>query len=417
MKNEETVFVFLNSLGEEKFVGKLFFSTIRANEIYSFEFDDDFLKDTTFSLDPDLCFFRGRQFVPNGKKIFGCFSDCCPDRWGRTLLERKEMILSEKENRARKQLFEMDYLLGVQDSTRSGGFRFKKNRDDEKYIGEDSYLSVPPIASLRKLQQACYNFESEKDVFETKWLSQILEPGSSLGGARPKATVQDVDGSFWVAKFPSRNDTTNNCAWEKTVNDLAAMCGLDVAESKFEKFGRHCCFLSKRFDRVVKNGKIQRIHFSSAMTQLGKTDGDSGEASYLDIANFLRTSGSEPENDLLELWNRIVFNIAISNTDDHLRNHGFLFAENGWKLSPLYDITPNVGKKHLSLNINEKNNRKSFELAMESRKLYGISESRAKENIEKITSTVKNNWKRIASQYGISRPEMDSMKSCFGGTT
>ena len=415
MVSEKSICVFLANGIQEQLIGTLYYDLIRGNEIYSFEFNDAFLESTTIQFDPDLYLFKGRQYVPSGKKIFGMFGDCCPDRWGRTLIERREVILSKKEERPLKKLFEIGYLLGVQDATRSGAFRFKYNENDARYIGAETYLAVPPIASLRKLQQATYHFECEEDIYETKWLNQILNPGSSLGGARPKATVQDENGFLWVAKFPSKNDSINNCAWEKTVNDLALFSGLDVAESRFESFGKKSCFLSKRFDRASDDGQNIRIHFSSAMTQLGRTDSFESRASYLDIANFIRTSGCDVENDLKELWKRIVFNIAISNTDDHLRNHGFLLQKNGWKLSPLYDITPNPYPNTLSLNIDERSNEKSIELAMSTAQYYGLSDSEAQENSLRILETVKENWQKIATQYGILKSEQMMMKTAFGG--
>ena len=414
MKDEKSVSVYAGWEEAEPIIGTLFYSVSRGTEIYSFEYATEYLASSPMQLDPELQLFKGRQFLSatQTKKIFGMFADCCPDRWGRKLLQRKELITAKKENRSPSELHEIEYLLGIQDEARSGGLRFKYTQTDAQFIGTENYLPVPPITSLRALQQASLKYESSSDL-DNKWFYQLLEPGSSLGGARPKATVKDVDGSLWIAKFPSKNDTEDNCAWEKTVNDLAVLAGLNVAESRFEKFSGKSCFLSKRFDRVTKNGITNRIHFSSAMTQLARTDGDSSDASYLDIVEFLRSNSSEPQKDLEELWKRIVFNIAVSNTDDHLRNHGFLLTGRGWKLSPLYDITPNPDKDNLSLCITQTDNSKDMQLALATAKYYGISDVRAEKEVARIKAIVDEKWRATAAKYGISRAEMERMRGAF----
>ncbi|MCM1193439.1 MAG: HipA domain-containing protein [Butyrivibrio sp.] len=240
----------------------------------------------------------------------------------------------------------------------------------------------------------------------------MLAPGSSLGGARPKATVQDEKGNLWIAKFPSKHDEVNIGAWEKAVHDLAKLCGLNVPEARLETFSKAgSTFLVKRFDR---DGN-KRIHFASAMTLLGKTDGASGEEScgYLDIASFIRQNGAAPEQDLKELWKRIVFNMAVSNTDDHLRNHGFILTKTGWRLSPLYDVNPVPYGDTLSLNVNMDDNSISMELAVSVAKYFNIKEEEADRVINEIKLTVKDNWEKAAGRCGLSRSSCEYMKSAF----
>lgn len=240
----------------------------------------------------------------------------------------------------------------------------------------------------------------------------MLAPGSSLGGARPKATVQAPDGSLWIAKFPSKHDDVDSGAWEMTVHDLAELYGLNVPLAKAEKFsGNGTTFLVKRFDR---DGK-KRLHFSSAMTLLGQTDGASAASgiSYLDIASFIRSNGSQPQTDLIELWKRIVFNIAVANTDDHLQNHGFILDDHGWRLSPLYDVNPNIYGDCLSLNITDEDASLDFNLALKTAEFYGISEKKAIEEIDKVKKIVGNNWERLAGKYQLSRSAIEYMHPAF----
>ena len=249
-------------------------------------------------------------------------------------------------------------------------------------------------------------------MLDEKWLNQLLRPGSSLGGARPKATVVDTEGQLWIAKFPSKNDTNNTGAWEKVVHDLARMCGLNVPDSKLETFSKlGSTFLVKRFDR---DGN-KRIHFASAMTLLGKTDGASAEdgSSYLDLVSIIKANGANPAADLVELWKRIVFNMSVSNTDDHLRNHAFILKKNGWTLSPLYDVNPVPYGDELSLNVNEDDNRISIPLAIETAYRFGIKEEEAVKMAKEITETVKTNWEKLAVKYGIPRGLIEDMRPAF----
>lgn len=302
-------------------IGTIYVEGSKGKEVISFEYDNAWLEnvDTSLIFDPDLMLYKGRQYAPLDKSMFGIFADSCPDRWGRLLMKRREAIIAKKEERKPKRLTDVDFLLGVYDKTRMGGLRFSTT-EGGPFLSDDKELATPPWTTLRKLESASLAFEKNEDGMEEKWLKQLLAPGSSLGGARPKASVSAPDGSLWIAKFPSKHDDINVGAWEMVVHDLAVMCGLDVPEAKLEHFSKNgSTFLVKRFDRQGK----RRIHFASTLTLLGKNDGASAAdgSSYLDIVSLIRKYGATPKRDLLELWKRIVFNMAVSNTDDHLRNH------------------------------------------------------------------------------------------------
>lgn len=408
----KTIYVFDDFSGDTPVhMGNLYVEVIKGGESYSFEYTEEWLKQNNgnASIDPDLFPFVGRQF-PNGNSIFGVFSDASPDRWGRVLMNKKERKLADCEKRKPRKLLESDYLLGVYDETRMGGIRFKTDLDGE-FLSCDRETAAPPWTTLRTLEEASRQFENDESLNE-KWLNQLLRPGSSLGGARPKATVTDTEGQLWIAKFPSKNDENNTGAWEKVASDLARLCGLNVPESKVEKFSKYgSTFLVKRFDRDKK----KRIHFASAMTLLKKTDGASAAdgTSYLDIASFIKSSGSNPKDDLAELWKRIVFNMAVSNTDDHLRNHAFIYCKSGWKLSPLYDVNPVPYGDELSLNVNETDNMISVPLAIETAPRFGIESQKAKEIADGILDIVRGNWETLAAKYGISRADIEDMRPAF----
>ncbi|MCM1156259.1 MAG: type II toxin-antitoxin system HipA family toxin [Roseburia sp.] len=385
MAAHERIFVYENwrDTAPEK-IGTLYVDGARGREVISFEYSENWLANATenFIFDPELSLFKGRQYTPLDKTMFGVFADSCPDRWGRLLIKRREAILAKKEGRK------------------------------PRHLSDDRDLSAPPWTTLRKLESASLAFEKNDDGMEEKWLKQLLAPGSSLGGARPKASVTAPDGSLWIAKFPSLYDDVNIGAWEMVIHDLAVMCGLNVPEARLEKFSRKgSTFLVKRFDREEK----RRIHFISAMTLLGKKDGAGAAdgSSYLDIASSIRKYGASPKRDLRELWCRIVFNMAVSNTDDHLRNHGFLLSGEGWELSPLYDVNPNAAGDALSLNVDEDNSLIDFGLALSVARLYDLSERQALEELNRIKNVVETNWRKSAGQYGVSRGEIEGMSPAF----
>lgn len=411
--NQKTIFVYDDfSTGHPVLMGSLYVNVIKGGESYSFEYDKGWLKKTalTLTLDPELMPYSGRQY-PTGKNIFGLFADASPDRWGRVLMNKRERILAEKEGRKPSKLYDSDYLLGVYDETRMGGIRFKVNPEGP-FLSDDKETAAPPWATLRTLEEASRNFENDETGLTEKWLNQLIKPGSSLGGARPKATVVDTKDQLWIAKFPSKNDENDTGAWEIVAHDLAALCGLNVPEAKLEKFSPiGSTFLIKRFDRLGS----KRVHFASAMTLLGKKDGASAAdgSSYLDIAAFIKSYGAQPKKDLIELWKRIVFNMAVTNTDDHLRNHAFILTDKGWILSPLYDVNPVPYGDELSLNVDEDDNSISIDLAVQTAVKFGISKSDAEAVAEDILQIVRDNWERTAARYDLTRRQIEEMRPAF----
>jgi len=413
VSKEKTIFVYDDfSMQNPTLMGILYVNSLKGEESYSFEYDREWLKKTSLkiTLDPELMPYSGRQY-PFGKTIFGLFSDSSPDRWGRVLMNKRERILAGKEGRKPAKLYDSDYLLGVYDETRLGGIRFK-TEPNGAFLSDDKETAAPPWTSLRTLEEASRNFENEDIALSEKWLNQLIRPGSSLGGARPKATVIDPKEQLWIAKFPSRNDENDSGAWEMVTHDLAEICGLHVPEAKLEKFSKlGSTYLVKRFDRILN----KRVHFASAMTLLGKTDGASVAegTSYLDIAAFIKSYGAQPKRDLIELWKRIVFNMAVSNTDDHLRNHAFIFTENGWRLSPLYDVNPVPYGDELSLNVDEADNSINIDLAIETAVRFGLSRTDATNDAKDILVIVRENWEKLATAYGLSRRLIEEMRPAF----
>ena len=377
----------------------------------SFEFDETWRQQhSKIFLDPDLsCFKQGRQFLPSEKSCFGFLSDASPDRWGRTLIRRREAAIAKAESRKPKFFDDFEYLIAVDDATRIGGLRFKQ--ENEPAFLSDSQSPVPTTASIRELEDAIRRYECSGEIQKNDRLLDLLAPGSSLGGARPKACVRDEHGELWIAKFPSVNDAYDVGAWEYLLNRLAAECGIDTPEAFLQRIRGRSIFFSKRFDRQGN----QRIHFASGMTILGLVDNRCDATGYYDIAQFINELSDTPERDVLELYKRIAFNIATSNTDDHLRNHGFLLDQDGtWRLSPAYDINPSpYSRGFLSLNVNENDPTATFETLLSSAPLYGISENDTKHLIEEVEQVVQSRWRHLAKDIGIPRNEVIMMKEAF----
>ena len=411
MATEITIYVYENwSNKEPSLMGELFVSRAKDGETYSFSYDDDYLNnaDKSIIIDPDLSFFSGRQYTPLGKRLFGIFSDSCPDRWGRLLMQRNESRIASQEDRRPRKLLESDYLLGVSDISRMGALRFKLE-EDGPFVSEEN--TIPPWVDLRKLQAASLEFEKGEGDNIDKWLTELLIPGSSLGGARPKANVLSPKGDVLIAKFPSRNDDYDVGAWEKVANELALKCGIYAAESSVEKLSKlGSTYLSKRFDRKGTD----RIHFESAMTLLGQVDGADADVGYLDLADFIRANGARPKEDLHELWRRIVFNMAVSNTDDHLRNHGFILTQKGWRLSPMYDVNPVPYGHNLSLNVSDAESDISLELAVSVADYFELHRDDAIKEARKIKRIVDDSWQGFAKKLAISNSELEYMRSAFG---
>lgn len=387
----------------------------RGKEIFSFEYAKEWLSSgNTQMLDPELGLYTGVQYLRDEKANFGLFLDSSPDRWGRVLMKRREVILAKLERRPPHTLYESDFMLGVYDLHRMGALRFKLDPEGD-FLDNNKDYAAPPWTSIRELEHA--SLELEKNIEQDnpdllKWLNILIAPGSSLGGARPKASVQHTDGSLWIAKFPSNKDETDMGAWEMVTNELAKNAGIAIAEATLKRYNsKHHTYLTKRFDRTM-NGK--RIHFSSAMTLLGHADGmgaDEG-VSYLEMVEFIIQHGANVKEDLTELFRRIVFSIAVSNTDDHLRNHGFILTKQGWVLSPAYDINPNPYGMGLKLNISEEDNALDFDLALSVASYFRLTEKNAFEIIENIKSVV-SKWEKVAVKYQVSKPERDMMSVAF----
>ena len=417
VSNNREILVYADWVGlkESELMGKLHADRTGGKEVFSFEYQKEWI-DAAYALylDPNLQMFTGRQYLPEGKTNFGIFLDSSPDRWGRVLMKRREALLARKEDRKEQTLFETDYLLGVFDGHRMGGLRFKTDENGH-YLNDNKHLASPPWTSLRELEYASEQLERDdvaEDADYAKWLNMLIAPGSSLGGARPKASVVDAKGHLWIGKFPSRYDDINMGAWEMVAQKLAMMAGLNVSESKLLNLsGRQDTFLTKRFDRTDDG---RRIHFASAMTLLGNNDGDNHESgvSYLDLASIIGQTGANVAEDLEELWRRIVFNICISNTDDHLRNHGFLLSDKGWHLSPAYDMNPVATGTGLKLNISETDNSLNLEVAKEVAEYFRVKKERANGIIKEVTSSV-SKWNAVAKELGIPNSQIDSMKKAF----
>lgn len=407
---DKEIFVYEDWLQDEPaLVGTLFVDTNNGREHFSFEYEKQWLSShMNVMYDPDIQSYEGRQHLNGDKPIFGCFADAAPDRWGRMLMQRRESIYAKQEGRHPKKLLESDFLLGVYDSARIGSLRFKLSRDGN-FLANDEKLATPPWVALRKLEQASLAFENGDVDKEKDWLDLLIAPGSSLGGARPKAVVHDEKGNLWIAKFPSKHDEYDSGAWEMVVHDLALQAGLNVPEAKLEKFSeKGSTFLVRRFDRKDS----RRLHFASAMTVLGKKDGDDG-ISYLDLAKFITSFGSRAKEDLIELWKRIAFNMLVSNTDDHLRNHGFLLSANGWYLSPMFDVNPVPYGDNLGLLVDGTSSLIDKKLLLDTVDFYGMTVEQGKDILQMMSTLIRNNWQKLARKYGINRNSVLYMKPAF----
>lgn len=407
------IFVYAHWLGmsEPKLIGVLSAHQGKGRKSFSFAYQKDWLKSNqSFLLDPDIQYFSGPQF-PVLKENFGIFLDSMPDTWGRTLLKRRANSLAKKQGKSPSNVYEIDFLLGVFDESRMGALRFKLDPKGE-FLDNSKNGATPPWASVVELQYAVNNIERNEDTDEMQnWLAQLIAPGSSLGGARPKANILDEHKHLWIAKFPSKNDTIDKAAWEFLSYQLALKAGINMSESKMSKvLGKYNTFFTKRFDRI----KSERIHFASAMTLTGNNEEilRNTTASYLDIAEVIQQYGANVNADLAQLWKRIVFNIVISNTDDHLRNHGFILCDKGWLLSPAYDINPSVDKSGLSLNIDLDNNDLDIELAKSVGEYFRLNVTEMNKIIEEVLLAVKQ-WRNIANEIGIVSMEQELMRGAF----
>lgn len=408
------VFADFDWLDKPELVGELCYEKLRGSESYAFRFDDNWLKfHAGIKLSEDINNYPGLQYTQPGNDIFGCFSDALPDRWGRTLLKRREQIQASEEKRAVRNLSSFDYLMGIDDFSRMGGFRLKRELDGD-FINVSPSLKIPPLTELRQLVLASQEVEKseENDVLpEKKWIAQLIQPGTSLGGARPKAGVLDDSGNLCIAKFPSRKDDYDTGLWEHFSHLLARKAGINAAQTKvLGGLGKYHTLLSKRFDRTDEG---KRIHFASSMSLIGLRDGDNAQGGYgyLNIVDFILQSCCDVEKNLQELYRRVAFNICIGNSDDHFRNHGFLLTPRGWTLSPAYDMNPTLNE-YQSLLINESSNKADIRTLLETCESYMIKKEVAENIIRQVQAAVAG-WENLAVLLQIPAREVTMFKDRF----
>ncbi len=369
---------------------------------------------SAFMLDPTLSFGKQPFFPKPELGNFGIFLDSSPDRWGQTLMKRREALLAKDGKREPRTLYAWDFLIGVQDFTRQGALRFRLEGTEE-FLGAEK-MAAPPVTSLRELEAVATQLTSKRiDDLDAlrKWLAILVAPGASLGGARPKANFAEADGSLWIGKFPARDDDRDIGAWEFVVHSLATRAGIDVPDARVMKLNSAFhTFTVRRFDRV--DGK--RRFYASAMTLLGKEQSEG--ASYVELAQFLQTNGAKGhiDRDLEQLFRRVAFNVAVGNRDDHLRNHGFVLSQEGWRLAPAFDVNPNIDKAEHVLNIDDTDNRPSLTTLASTAEFYGLDAARANAVIEEVAATI-DSWRDTAAKADIARADIEVTAAAFAAHT
>lgn len=409
------LYVYADWVGLEKpaQIGALQYDRKGADEVYSFCFNNIWLsKHKDLFLSADLGNWSGWQYPAEKNVIPGMFADVMPDRWGRLLLRRREQLLAQKENRSARQLSSYDMLMLIHDKGRMGGLRFKTDPQGE-FINNDAYLSTPPFTKLRDLEYWCDEFEEREDRKlppEEKWLANLIVPSTGLGGARPKANILDEKGGLNIAKFPSHDDTEDKELWEHFAHLMARHCGINTAETRLLEGKKNHILLSRRFDRDEIG---RRIHIASAMTLLGLKDGCNANTGngYLDIVDFILQNTGNPEKDIRELYRRVAFNICIGNSDDHFRNHSFLLAEDGWTLSPAYDINP-TNNRSQALLISKDSSMADLKTLMDASDDYMIDKEDAKSIIYDVQMKFRD-WRKVARQLQIPNMEITTYEDRF----
>ena len=406
MDQEALVYVDLD--GTPHLVGRLWVRVRKNRESATFEYDPTWLeRGERFSLEPALQLGPGPYHTPADMPMFGAIGDSAPDRWGRALMRRVERRRAEQEGRAPRTLREIDYLVRVDDEARQGALLFTEE-EGGPFVREEGESRIPPVVDLPRLLSAAERVVEEKDTDED--LRLLIAPGSSLGGARPKASVRDTGGDLAIAKFPRRDDELNIVVWEGVALALARKAGIDVPSARIETVAGRPVLLLRRFDR----DGARRIPFLSAMSMLGAKDHET--RSYLEIVDALRQYGAAPKDDMRGLWRRLVFNILISNTDDHLRNHGFLYeGHNGWRLSPAYDLNPvptDIKPRILTTAITEDDNTASIALAMEVAPYFDLDAGEARAIAAEVGEAV-SGWSAEAARHGLTKAEIERMASAF----
>ncbi len=405
---DKTILVYLDLKGLPIKVGQLWAHNKSGRESVSFEYNRNWLNHPSrFSLDPALQLAPGSFHTSSDKPLFGAIEDSAPDRWGRLLMRRAERRNAEKEKRNARGLNEIDFLLMVDDETRQGALRFK-HKEKDPFLTTYAKNHIPPLISVGRLITAANHVLQESDTRED--LQLLLAPGSSLGGARPKASIRDKDGHLAIAKFPCKDDSMDTIGWEAVALTLAEKAGINVPQWRLEVVGRERILVSRRFDRVGK----ARIPFLSAMSAL--TAKDNELHSYLEIADAIREMSASPNLDLNALWRRIVFNVLISNVDDHLRNHAFLYLGlSGWNLAPAYDLNPtpaDIKPRILSTAIDLIDPSASLDLAMDLAHYFDLQKNEAKKIVIEVGSAVAL-WRSEALRFKIKKQEIERMASAF----
>ena len=406
------VVIDLERLGGLQRMGRLRRQPGAGGDVFSFEYDQGWLKHPeAFQFDPDLQLVAGRIYAPADREIFGIFLDSSPDRWGRLLMQRRAAQRAAKDGKTAPILSAWDTLLGVHDMTRLGALRFRR-AENEPFLDDQDDQPAPPIARVPELQAVSLKLEDEHAEEHSdydNWLAQLVAPGSSLGGARPKAAVVDEQGRLCIAKFPSRGDTHDVGAWEFLVHRLAARAGIEVPLARTLRFGdQGRTFLCRRFDRTASGA---RRAFVSAMTLLQRQDGEAG-TSYLELVGLLQARGARTRSDSAQLFRRVVFNICVSNTDDHLRNHGFFIEPQGLVLSPAYDMNLNPERRELSIAIDEVNAACEVEIALKAAADYGLRAAQAADIVKEVSEAV-SAWRDEARILEIPRGEQERLAAAF----
>lgn len=389
-------------------VGRLWARMRKGRHSASFQYDESWLaRDDRFALEPALQLGSGQFHTPADKRMFGAMGDSAPDRWGRMLMRRAERRRAEAAGEPPRALAEIDCLLMVNDEARQGALRFALE-EGGPFLATNDAMPIPPLVELPRLLAAADHVASESESYED--IRLLLAPGSSLGGARPKASVRDRDGSLAIAKFPHQDDDIDIVRWEAVALALAEKAGINVPASRVEAVGDQNVILIQRFDR--DGGR--RIPFLSAMSMLDAKDNE--QHSYLELVDALRLHGASPREDMQELWRRIVFSVLISNTDDHLRNHGFVYVgQQGWRLSPAYDINPmptDIQPRVLTTAIDPDDATASIDLALSVAAYFEIDPDQAKRVAGEVGRVVAG-WRQEADRLGMSQAQQNRMASAF----
>ena len=405
---DREVLVYVDLQGAPLLVGRLWARVRKDRENATFEYDKSWLAHAErFSLEPALKLGPGPFHTPSDKSLFGAIGDSAPDRWGRVLMRRGERRRAEREGQTPQTVREIDYLLLVDDEARQGALRFAE-KDGGPFLADQQPTKIPPMIELPRLLSAAAHVVDNKDSDED--LRLLLAPGSSLGGARPKASVRDRAGHLAIAKFPNSGDEVNTVVWEAVALTLAKKSGIAVPQWRLETISGKPVLLLRRFDR---DGGA-RVPFLSAMSMLDARDNEA--RSYLEFVDALRQHGASPREDMHGLWRRIVFSILISNTDDHLRNHGFLWTgPAGWRLSPAYDLNPvptDVRPRVLTTAIDLEDGTASLKLAYDVASYFELTAGQARAIAREAGKAVAS-WRKEAARLGLGAGEIDRMASAF----